>query len=678
MEVGETLLSRYQVIRALSTGGFGETYLARDVALPGQPPCVVKHLKPKDPNPEVFEIAKTLFEREAKALYRLGEYDGIPRLFANFEQEGEFYLVQEYIDGHDVTVELQPDRPWTEAQTVQLLRSLLRTLEVVHRQQVIHRDIKPQNIMRRHRDGRLMLIDFGAVKEISQLTVTDQGQTSITAAIGSPGYMPIEQAAGKPKPASDVYAVGMIAIQALTGLHPSQFAGDVHDSELLWRDRAHISDRLAEVLTTMVREKSTERYPTASHALAAFEEAIATQALPPSEAPTSLLFGERRSAPSGVRPTARAEDISNIVHHSVSPNTKRLLWSVGGFLVVTAVVVAGIGILESGSNEEAATPHTETLPTLPRDSDLKKALSKKEIPQHIRRTSREIQAALSKEESEPKRSSSIPDMRGIDDGVKKPVVTQNESALTAPMAKEHMSQEEVRLRDEQIYKNHIKKSLGLYVGRREKEGIKSSSGKQIYTYYLSVTLPMPFLREVQQVKYFFNHESFKTPIRESTDLLTSFRVSYIGWGCVHDVTVTLHLKSGVELQKPFDMCNNIYPPHTLNSISKAYQYDIFWCDYSAAESKHLAGEIYSTLKAQGVSGAKIRPYDEEFRRASVEKGYGGKISTEASIRYFGFEELQAAKDVAYLLFGSIGIPVFLEAVSPGSPTPGYLSIFVCP
>jgi serine/threonine protein kinase len=200
MEMGETLLSRYQVIRALSRGGFGDTYLARDVALPGQPPCVVKHLKPKDPNLEVFEIAKTLFEREATTLYRLGEHDGIPRLFANFEQEGEFYLVQEYIDGHDLTVELQPDRPWTEAQTVQLLRSLLRTLAVVHRQQVIHRDIKPQNIMRRHRDGQLMLIDFGAVKEISQLTVTDQRQTSLTAAIGSPGYMPIEQAAGKPKP----------------------------------------------------------------------------------------------------------------------------------------------------------------------------------------------------------------------------------------------------------------------------------------------------------------------------------------------------------------------------------------------------------------------------------------------------------------------------------------------
>jgi serine/threonine protein kinase len=188
--VGKTLLRRYHITRKLSSGGFSDTYFARDVALPGQPPCVVKHLKPKDPDPQVLEISKALFERETRVLYRLGEHDAIPRLFAGFEQDGEFFLVQEYIDGQDLTVELQPNHPWTEDQIVRLLRSLLGTLVVVHREGVIHRDIKPHNIMRRHRDGRLILIDFGAVKEIGHLTLTDKGQTSLTVSIGTPGYCP--------------------------------------------------------------------------------------------------------------------------------------------------------------------------------------------------------------------------------------------------------------------------------------------------------------------------------------------------------------------------------------------------------------------------------------------------------------------------------------------------------
>jgi hypothetical protein len=229
----------------------------------------------------------------------------------------------------------------------------------------------------------------------------------------------------------------MIAIQTLTGLHPSQLTDDLHDSDLLWRDRAHIIDCLAGVLATMVREKSTERYPTASHALAALEETIATRAIPSSEAPTSLVCGENRSAPAGIRPTARAEDISKIVHYSVSPNTKRSLWIVGGFLVSTAVVVAGILTLESGSNEEAGTLPSESLPSLHRDSGLQESLSKKEIPQHVHGTSREIQATPPKKQSDPKRSSSVPEKRGIGDGGKQPVVTQGVHAYRTHVKRTH-------------------------------------------------------------------------------------------------------------------------------------------------------------------------------------------------------------------------------------------------
>ncbi|OKH22017.1 hypothetical protein NIES593_13860 [Hydrococcus rivularis NIES-593] len=267
--MSDVLLSRYQIIRELGSGGFGDTYLAKDLALPGHPPCVVKHLKPKDTAPSALAVAKTLFEREAEYLYRLGKHDQIPSLYAHFEEGGEFYLVQEFIEGEELTQELLPGKPLSEERTINLLREILEVLAVVHKENVIHRDIKPSNLIRRKRDKKLVLIDFGAVKEIGALTVTAAGQTTMTRGIGTPGYMPSEQAQGKPRLASDVYAVGMVGIQAITGLSPDRLTEDPNTGRLLWHDRAQVSDRLANILDRMTHEYYRSRYQDASEALQA-------------------------------------------------------------------------------------------------------------------------------------------------------------------------------------------------------------------------------------------------------------------------------------------------------------------------------------------------------------------------------------------------------------------------
>ncbi len=293
--LGRTIGGRYQIVRHLGGGGFSQTYLAEDQHLPGKPPCVVKLLKPKITEPASYQSARRLFDREAEVLCSLGSHEQIPRLFAHFEEQQEFYLVQELIEGQLLSRELRASKSQSEPQVIALMQDILTTLEFVHQQQVIHRDIKPSNLIRRECDQRIVLIDFGAVKQINVPTPldTDGQQTSITIAIGSAGYMPNEQIAGKPRFSSDVYAVGMVGLQAITGVYPSQLAEDPRTGEIIWRDTVDVSPELADIIDRMVRYDFRQRYQTASDALEALN-VLAPLALPNHSTvsfPTGKAFG---------------------------------------------------------------------------------------------------------------------------------------------------------------------------------------------------------------------------------------------------------------------------------------------------------------------------------------------------------------------------------------------------
>ncbi|MCF2145381.1 serine/threonine protein kinase [Desmonostoc muscorum LEGE 12446] len=264
--VRKTLRNRFEILKQLGSGGSGDTYLAVDLDLPGRPHCVVKHFHPKDPNPTVGAIAKKLFAREAEVLYQLGnDHEQIPRLFAHFDEDGDFYLVQEYIDGHPLTQEIIPGQRLSQNAVLNLLTDILEVLVFVHEHNIIHRDIKPQNLMRRHSDGKIVLIDFGSIKKIGALGA------GLTVVVGTPGYMPSEQAKGKPKLSSDIYAVGMIGIQALTGLMPDQLQEDPNSGELIWRHHAQVSDGFADILDRMVCDRHSQRYQSAAEALQALD-----------------------------------------------------------------------------------------------------------------------------------------------------------------------------------------------------------------------------------------------------------------------------------------------------------------------------------------------------------------------------------------------------------------------
>lgn len=291
MLAGQKVKQRYQIVKPIGSGGFGDTYLAEDLDLPDHPPCVVKHLFPKTNNQQVLDDARRLFEREAHILYQLGKrHQQIPTLFAYFEENQEFYLVQEFVDGDDLRSELIPGKKWREVDVICLLADILTVLSAVHQQDIIHRDIKPANLLRRRLDGHIVLIDFGAVKQISTLTMM-AGNTGFTVAVGTPGYMPSEQAIGKPKLSSDIYAVGMIGIQALTGIKPEDLPDDRLTGEVLWRDACQVSDRTAEILDKMVKDHFSQRYPNAFEALKAIKSISTTKlklALPPPPLPPRL------------------------------------------------------------------------------------------------------------------------------------------------------------------------------------------------------------------------------------------------------------------------------------------------------------------------------------------------------------------------------------------------------
>jgi serine/threonine protein kinase, bacterial len=189
LAVGTELHDRYQILQPLGSGGFSRTYLAEDTQNPGIK-YVVKHLQPASSDAHFLETARRLFQQEVDALRVLGEHPQIPKLQDSFEQDQEFYLVQEWIEGEPLTAEISAEQRWGEAAVIELLRSILTTLKFVHGYGVIHRDLKPDNIIRRRHDQQLVIIDFGSVKQIRTM-IAAGASNSASISIGRANLDPV-------------------------------------------------------------------------------------------------------------------------------------------------------------------------------------------------------------------------------------------------------------------------------------------------------------------------------------------------------------------------------------------------------------------------------------------------------------------------------------------------------
>jgi serine/threonine protein kinase, bacterial len=265
---------RFRILHALGQGGFGATFLARNEKLPGQPSVVIKQLRPSATAPHVLQMARDLFEREARTLGKIGNHPQIPQLLDYFEANQEFYLVQEYVSGATLQQEVKRSgQPFSEGGVKQFLSEILPVLQYIHSHQVIHRDIKPANLIRRSHDCKLVLIDFGAVKnQVNAMTASLSEQTALTSyAIGTPGFAPPEQMAMRPVYASDIYALGVTCIYLLTGKSPKDLDYDPATGELIWQRQVQVSPHFEGVLKKMLEVSVRHRYQTANDVLRALD-----------------------------------------------------------------------------------------------------------------------------------------------------------------------------------------------------------------------------------------------------------------------------------------------------------------------------------------------------------------------------------------------------------------------
>jgi tetratricopeptide (TPR) repeat protein len=268
---GHILHHRYRIFRTLSEDEFGQTYIARDQQRSEQALCIVKCFNMANSRSMLSDTIRHEFHKEVETLRQLGIHDRIPDLLDSFETVRQLFLVYEFVEGQPLNCELSDHIPWSERQIYDLLEQVLKILEFIHSLHVIHRNIKPDHLIRRDSDKQYVMTGFDTTLRELQARQRVMA-TSVTIAIGTPGYAPPEQLAGKPRFSSDIYALGIVAIQAATTLNPTEFQDDPATGEIIWRSQApQIEAGLARVLSKMVHPSLSERYQTVHEVLQDFQ-----------------------------------------------------------------------------------------------------------------------------------------------------------------------------------------------------------------------------------------------------------------------------------------------------------------------------------------------------------------------------------------------------------------------
>ncbi len=260
---GIILNNRYRILKEIGRGGFGRAYLAEDTHRYREL-CVLKEFAPQVKSDRELSKAEDLFEREAGILYKL-KHKQIPKFEALLQTRVDgkraLFLVQEYIEGESYWELLKRKGKLTEVEVTKMIWDLLPVLDYIHASKLIHRDISPDNLIRRDLDGKTILIDFGCVKIAANAVSKSTGQSMTL--IGKKGYSPDEQIhRGQAFPCSDIYSLAATAIVLLTGKQPDELY-DSHQGKWHWESEVRVSSSLKKVLNKMLAYKPCDRYQSA-------------------------------------------------------------------------------------------------------------------------------------------------------------------------------------------------------------------------------------------------------------------------------------------------------------------------------------------------------------------------------------------------------------------------------
>ncbi len=334
---GTTLQNRYRVLEPLGKGGFGRTYLCEDQTRFNEL-CVLKEFIPAANTPtESLGKARELFQREAQVLYQI-HHPQVPRFRASFGEGQQWFLAQDFVAGKTYKTLLEErlsgSQTFSEAEVLHLMLQLLPVLTYLHGQNIIHRDISPDNIILREKDLLPVLIDFGVVKELAQRVEGGEEATPKGTTIGKLGYAPTEQLrTGQAYPNSDLYALAVTAVVLMTGRKPHEL---LDQATLTWRWipwLPAVTPQVIQLLQRMLSPAPKNRPQSAQEVLLALNS---LQGLAPPPAPPQLkLTPKMASAPATGAPPVFQPAPAN----SPAPPQSGISWAIGA---VTLLVLAGI------------------------------------------------------------------------------------------------------------------------------------------------------------------------------------------------------------------------------------------------------------------------------------------------------------------------------------------------
>ena len=262
--------NRYLIKKVLGKGGLGRTYLAFDTHRFDEP-CVIKEFAPFGSGQYDLKKSRELFRREAKILYKIS-HPQIPKFLACFSEKERLFLAQEYIQGKTYSTLLRErkrqNQAFQESEIIKWLMDLLPVLEYLHQNNILHRDISPDNIMQPFGQKTPVLIDFGVGKLTNSnsnlIPDSDIGQVSF---VGKIGYAPREQISmGVCSPSSDLYGLGVTALVLLTAKDPTHLL-DRYSLEWRWEQYSQTSEVFKRIINKMVEEQPQKRYQSATEVL---------------------------------------------------------------------------------------------------------------------------------------------------------------------------------------------------------------------------------------------------------------------------------------------------------------------------------------------------------------------------------------------------------------------------